>query len=82
MINISNFSHEFNSSHDEPSSGDWFTPPPGNSLLEESSALVPEPQKDQHEIAKQEILSQFDVFTELDPLGMGMLYFLNFFILA
>lgn len=62
------FSQDFNSSHEEPTSGDWFTPTRGNSLFEEP-ALVPEPVKDQHELKKQEILSQFDVFTDLDPLG-------------
>lgn len=63
------FSHDFSSSHDEPSSGNWFTPSAGNSILEEPP-LVPEPSKDEkHEMTKQEILSQFDVFTELDPLG-------------
>lgn len=67
-----NFSHEFNSSHEEPSSGDWFTPSVGDKVFEEPP-LVPEPSKEQqqHELTKQEILSQFDVFTELDPLGMS-----------
>ncbi|VEN49122.1 unnamed protein product [Callosobruchus maculatus] len=67
------FSHEFESSHEEPSSGDWFTPSAGNSIFEESATLpVAEPTKDEkHEQTKQEILSQFDVFTELDPLGTG-----------
>ncbi|XP_074037034.1 DAB adaptor protein isoform X3 [Leptinotarsa decemlineata] len=66
------FSHEFNSSHEEPSSGDWFTPSAGNSIFEDPSPLPSEPTKDdKHEQTKQEILSQFDVFTELDPLGTG-----------
>ncbi|KAG5897297.1 hypothetical protein JTB14_011462 [Gonioctena quinquepunctata] len=64
------FSHDFNSSHEEPSSGDWFTPSGGNSIFEDPSPL-PEPPKDEkHEQTKQEILSQFDVFTELDPLEL------------
>lgn len=62
------FSQDFHS--DEPSSGDWYTPSAGNSLFEEPP-LVPEPPKDQHEAKKKEILSQFDVFTDLDPLGKG-----------
>nr|XP_022904079.1 protein disabled isoform X2 [Onthophagus taurus] len=70
-----NLSHDF-SLNDEPSSGDWFTPPAGNSLFEEPP-LAPEPAKsanqDQHEKKKQDILSQFDVFTDLDPLGTGKL---------
>ncbi|CAH1954612.1 unnamed protein product [Acanthoscelides obtectus] len=66
------FSHEFESSHEEPSSGDWFAPSAGNSIFEEPSPLpVTEPTKDEkHEQTKQEILSQFDVFTELDPLEL------------
>lgn len=64
------FSHDFNSSHEEPSSGDWFTPSGGNSIFEEPPLPIQEPTKDEkHEQTKQEILSQFDVFTELDPLG-------------
>ncbi|CAH0552143.1 unnamed protein product [Brassicogethes aeneus] len=60
------FSHDFVSSREE-TSGDWFTP--SNSIFEE--ALIAEPTKDEkHELAKQEILSQFDVFTELDPLEL------------
>ncbi|KAJ8972313.1 hypothetical protein NQ314_000228 [Rhamnusium bicolor] len=66
------FSHDFNSSHEEPSSGDWFTPSAGNSIFEEPPLPIQEPTKDEkHEQTKQEILSQFDVFTELDPLGTG-----------
>ncbi|XP_065166906.1 protein disabled isoform X3 [Atheta coriaria] len=66
--------NEFNSSHDEPSSGDWFTPPAGNSLFEDAPSSLPPTagitdKEKQHEQAKQDILSQFDVFTELDPLG-------------
>nr|CAH7729167.1 unnamed protein product [Callosobruchus chinensis] len=66
------FSNEFESSHEEPSSGDWFTPSAGNSIFEESAPLsVAEPTKDEkHEQTKLEILSQFDVFTELDPLEL------------
>lgn len=64
-----NFSQDFNSSHEEPSSGDWFTPSAGNSLFEEPSSLQEATKDEKHERAKQEILSQFDVFTELDPLG-------------
>ncbi|XP_031327904.1 protein disabled isoform X5 [Photinus pyralis] len=64
-----NFTHELSSCHDEPLSGDWFTPIAIDKVFDELS-LVPEPSKElQHELAKQEILSQFDVFTELDPLG-------------
>ncbi|KAF7277837.1 hypothetical protein GWI33_009095 [Rhynchophorus ferrugineus] len=67
------FSQDFNSSHEEPSSGDWFTPSFGNRIFEEPAPLVTtESVKDEkHEAAKQEIMSQFDVFTELDPLGTG-----------
>ncbi|GJQ66151.1 Dab [Trypoxylus dichotomus] len=69
-----NLSHDFNLSHDEPSSGDWFTPPASNNFFEEQP-LAPEQTKannqDQHEKKKQEILSHFDVFTDLDPLGTG-----------
>lgn len=64
--------HELSMSHDEPSSGDWFTPPASNTFFEEQP-LAPEQTKpnnqDQHEKKKQEILSHFDVFTDLDPLG-------------
>ncbi|CAH1163912.1 unnamed protein product [Phaedon cochleariae] len=66
------FSQDFNSSHEvsEPSSGDWFTPSAGNSIFEDTSP-VPESMKDEkHEQAKKEIMSQFDVFTELDPLEL------------
>lgn len=66
---IFNFSHEFNTSGEDRSSGDWCTPPHTNSILEEPP-LVPESSSDLHETRKQEILSQFDVFTELDPLGL------------
>ncbi|KAF5280274.1 hypothetical protein FQR65_LT03082 [Abscondita terminalis] len=62
-----NFSHDLNSSRKE-STGDWFQP---SEKVFEEPPLVPEPSKDQHELTKQEILSQFDVFTELDPLGMS-----------
>ncbi|CAG9764503.1 unnamed protein product [Ceutorhynchus assimilis] len=68
------FSRDVNSSHDEPSSGDWFNPSFGNSIFEEPpavSAAEPTSKDDKHEAAKQEIMSQFDVFTELDPLGTG-----------
>lgn len=64
------FSQDISSSHEDHSSGDWFTP--GNaSIFEEPPSLpILEPTKDEkHEKAKQEIMSQFDVFTELDPLG-------------
>ncbi|RZC36376.1 disabled, partial [Asbolus verrucosus] len=48
---------------------DWFTPSATVSGIFEEPPLVPEPTKDEkHEMTKQEILSQFDVFTELDPL--------------
>ncbi|KAJ8962804.1 hypothetical protein NQ318_001203 [Aromia moschata] len=63
------FSQDFSSSHDEPSSGDWITSSAGNNIFEEPPLPVKEPTKDEkHEQAKKEILSQFDVFTELDPL--------------
>ncbi|XP_044264647.1 protein disabled isoform X2 [Tribolium madens] len=53
-----------------PQQDDWFTQP-AKSIFKEPP-LVPEPTKDEkHEMTKQEILSQFDVFTELDPLGTG-----------
>ncbi|XP_066249768.1 protein disabled isoform X3 [Euwallacea similis] len=66
-------SREMSSSHEETGSGDWFIPTFGNSLFEESViSAQPEPTRDEkHEAAKQEIMSQFDVFTELDPLGTG-----------
>lgn len=67
------FSREYNSSHEEPSSGDWFNPSFGNNIFEEPSSIVPatESVKDEkHEAAKQEIMAQFDVFTELDPLEL------------
>ncbi|KAH1001097.1 hypothetical protein HUJ04_013353 [Dendroctonus ponderosae] len=65
------FSHDFSTSHDEHTSGDWFNPSFDSNIFEEPTALVAaEPLKDEkHEAAKQEIMSQFDVFTELDPLG-------------
>lgn len=64
-------SRELSSSHEESGGADWFPPSFGNSLFEEPSSIVlPELAKDEkHEAAKQEIMSQFDVFTELDPLG-------------
>lgn len=59
---IFDFQPDFNASLDEHKS-DWFaTPPPG---VDEAKPAPP----DQHEAKKLEILSQFDVFTELDPLG-------------
>ncbi|XP_063921494.1 protein disabled isoform X2 [Zophobas morio] len=65
------FAHELSSSQPESTSEDWFTQSGGKSIFEEPP-LVPEPTKDEkHEMTKQEILSQFDVFTELDPLGTG-----------
>ncbi|XP_008195099.1 protein disabled isoform X2 [Tribolium castaneum] len=49
---------------------DWFTQ--STKSIFKEPPLVPEPTKDEkHEMTKQEILSQFDVFTELDPLGTG-----------
>uniref|UniRef100_A0A1Y1MHT6 PID domain-containing protein n=1 Tax=Photinus pyralis TaxID=7054 RepID=A0A1Y1MHT6_PHOPY len=73
-----NFTHELSSCHDEPLSGDWFTPIAIDKVFDELS-LVPEPSKElQHELAKQEILSQFDVFTELDPLGRSTYLFFFF----
>ncbi|KAK4884258.1 hypothetical protein RN001_000529 [Aquatica leii] len=64
------FSHDLSSSREEATSGDWFQPNNNDKVFDEPP-LVPEPTKDQHELTKQEILSQFDVFTELDPLGMS-----------
>ncbi|KAH1001073.1 hypothetical protein HUJ04_013332 [Dendroctonus ponderosae] len=66
------FSHDFSTSHDEHTSGDWFNPSFDSNIFEEPTALVAaEPLKDEkHEAAKQEIMSQFDVFTELDPLEL------------
>ncbi|XP_045476508.1 protein disabled isoform X2 [Harmonia axyridis] len=67
------FSRDFSSSHEEPSSGEWFTP--SNSLFEETTLLSDTAQKtakdEKLEQTKKEILSQFDVFTDLDPLGTG-----------
>lgn len=70
------FSQDFSSSHEDHSSGDWFTPSGPINIFEESSPLpVLEPSKDEkHEKAKQEIMSQFDVFTDLDPLGNFLRY--------
>ncbi|KAK9880484.1 hypothetical protein WA026_011729 [Henosepilachna vigintioctopunctata] len=65
------FSRDFSTSHEEASSGEWFTP--SNSLLEESSEStqkVLDEKEDKLERTKKEILSQFDVFTELDPLEL------------
>lgn len=66
------FSHDFNSSHEEQNSGHWFTPTFGSNQFEESNSLRPtETVTDEnHEAKKQEIMSQFDVFTELDPLEL------------
>lgn len=65
--NVFNFAHDFNTSG-ETSSGDWFTPPPTVEVQKTPAQTA----ADQHEAIKQEILSQFDVFTELDPLGMSL----------
>lgn len=61
---IFDFQSDFSGSLDEQKS-EWFATPPAR---EEPSSAPP---TDQHEAKKQEILSQFDVFTELDPLGTG-----------
>ncbi|KAK9759072.1 Phosphotyrosine interaction domain (PTB/PID) [Popillia japonica] len=66
-----NLSHDFSLSHDEPSSGDWFTPPASNCFFEDQPLAAGQTKtnnQDQHEKKKQEILSHFDVFTDLDPL--------------
>lgn len=67
-----NLSHDVGIPHDEPNSGDWFTPPASSSFFE-NQPLPHEQAKpnnqNQHEKKKQEILSHFDVFTDLDPLG-------------
>ncbi|KAL1501097.1 hypothetical protein ABEB36_006485 [Hypothenemus hampei] len=66
-------SRELNSSHED--SSDWFnTSFPSNTIFEDTAPLPhhTDPVKDEkHEVVKQEIMSQFDVFTELDPLGTG-----------
>lgn len=63
------FSHDFNTSHDQTTKGDWFNSSSDANGLEKPF-FVPEPTKEEkHEKAKLEILSQFDVFTDLDPLG-------------
>lgn len=67
---VFNFSHDFNTSGENTSSSDWFTPPP---TIEIQKSAVPTA-ADQHEAIKQEILSQFDVFTELDPLGLSLIH--------
>lgn len=55
---------------------DWFTQ--STKSIFEEPPLVPEPTKDEkHEMTKQEILSQFDVFTELDPLGKRIFIIFN-----
>lgn len=67
------FSQDFSSSHEDHSSGDWFTPSGTINIFEEPAALPvlePTTKDEKHEKAKQEIMSQFDVFTELDPLGI------------
>lgn len=74
----------FKTSHDEPSSCDWFTPTGGaDSLFEDGPASAVSTEtggKDADTGAagtgslkesNASILSQFDVFTELDPLGTG-----------
>lgn len=69
-------SHDFSLSHDEPSSGDWFTPPASNCFFEDQPLAAGQTKtnnQDQHEKKKQEILSHFDVFTDLDPLGNDIL---------
>lgn len=75
------FSQDFSTSHEDHSSGDWFAPSANINIFTEPSTLpVLEPTKDEkHEKAKQEIMSQFDVFTELDPLGN---YKKNFIMIA
>jgi hypothetical protein len=63
------FAPDLSSSRQESNSNDWFNQSTTKNIFEEPT-LVPEPTKDEkHEMTKQEILSQFDVFTELDPLG-------------
>ncbi|XP_068894247.1 protein disabled isoform X8 [Tenebrio molitor] len=65
------FAPDLSSSRQESNSNDWFNQSTTKNIFEEPT-LVPEPTKDEkHEMTKQEILSQFDVFTELDPLGTG-----------
>lgn len=55
---------------DGPESNGWFTPSVGDKPFEEPPLLPDQPSKDrQHEQLKHEIMAQFDVFTELDPLG-------------
>lgn len=55
---------EFQPDFSDEAKSDWFAAPPAS----EPPPVLP---TDQHEARKQEILSQFDVFTELDPLGTG-----------
>ena len=72
-----NFCNEFNTSYDETSnSTEWFSPPSTTKVFDQPSVMVAEQPKDEHEKKKQEILSQFDVFTELDPLGIHLLCFI------
>ncbi|XP_060523966.1 protein disabled [Cylas formicarius] len=67
------FSQELSGSQDQTLSADWFS---GSEKFNEPVS-IPEVLKEdkirdeKHEMTKREILSQFDVFTELDPLGTG-----------
>lgn len=66
----------FKVSQEDSASCDWFTPTGSDSLFEDPPQTTEEVQKEQPtETTPQEtnasILSQFDVFTELDPLGTG-----------
>ncbi|KAJ8972880.1 hypothetical protein NQ317_015785 [Molorchus minor] len=64
------FSQDFSSSHEESSSSDWITSSTGNSIFKEAALSVQETTKDEkHEQTKKEILSQFDVFTEVRSFG-------------
>lgn len=68
----------FRTSQDEPTSG-WFTPTGGNDSLFEDAVSggggsgegAGEPPPPPPKESNASILSQFDVFTELDPLGTG-----------
>ncbi|CAG9863532.1 unnamed protein product [Phyllotreta striolata] len=62
------FSSDLSGSRDDEGS-DWFAVASGDDGV--SQELAKPSRDEKHERAKREILSQFDVFTELDPLGTG-----------
>lgn len=76
------FSQDFNISHEDHNSEDWFNSTGTINIFEEPAPLPllePTTKDDKHEKAKQEIMSQFDVFTELDPLGNHLTRIFHYF---